>query len=313
MEKPFTLPQLDELQVLREAPVIVYHAAIENDAVRTMYECLRHIGAVPRLNLVLFTSGGVVTTARRLALLLREFTQHLTILVPYQVKSAGTLLCLSANDLVLGPMAELGPIDAHINSTGPSSHGVPDRISAEDVRVFRQMAEDWFGVKREKDRLQVLALVAQRMFPTSLSSFYRSDKLTRQAAYELLHYQLPDVEDDVRLQIANQLVSGYNAHDHIITRAEARALGLQVRFPSSQEETLLWNLAKTLRKQFLEPADQSGEEGVVGVIMSTHFCARHMYRLVDASGAQRVETEPEEAASSQSRNTFRLSWEMHEE
>jgi len=307
--EPFLLPQLGELQALRGAPVLVYSSTIHADAVRIVYEGLQRMRPTPRLDLVLSTLGGEVTTARRLALLLREFTQHLTILVPYQARSAGTLLCLSANTLILGPMAELGPIDAHIGSAGLPPPDAPGMISAEDIRAFRQMAEEWFGVNREKDRLQVLALLAQRVFPTSLSSFYRADRLTRQAAHELLRYQLPESEEKVLQQIVNQLVGGYDAHDYIITRAEARALGLQVRFPSREEEAVLWELAKTMRQQFLTPAVQPGEEGTVGIIMSTDFCARQVRRWVDAPGGEPSGSQQEESGPSP-RKLPLLSWEF---
>lgn len=306
----FILPQLGELQALRGAPVMVYSATINADAVRIVYECLRRVGPTPRLDLVLSTSGGLVTTARQLALLLREFTSHLTILVPEQVRSAGTLLCLSANELVLGPMAALGPIDAHIGSAGSPPPDAPGTISAEDIRVFRQMAEDWFGITREEDRLQVLALLSQRVFPTSLSSFYRSDKLIRRSAYDLLCYQLPNVEEDVRQQIVNQLVSGYDGHDHIITRVEAQRLGLRVHFPSVQEEALLWELSRAMRQQFLKHTAQPGEEGIVGLIMSQHFCARQVYRWSDAPGAQRMGTSQAEEGRMHSQKTPQISWEI---
>src|ERR1700730_14858575 len=67
------LPQLDALQEMREAPVNLYNAPIHHDALPMVYECLRHMGPVPRLDLVLSTGGGEVAVARRLALLLREF------------------------------------------------------------------------------------------------------------------------------------------------------------------------------------------------------------------------------------------------
>lgn len=279
--KCLILPQLLEIQEIRGNPVIFWSASISEDAVCMLYECLRSIGPTRRLDLVLSTSGGVITVARRLALLLREFTQHLTILVPYQARSAGTLLCLSANELVLGPMAELGPIDAHIRSVDASSHDMPGMISAEDIRAFRQMAEDWFGVERAKDRLQVLALVAQRVFPPSLGSFYRAEHLTSQLAHELLCYQLADAEESVRKRIVHQLVSGYSAHNEIITRADAQALGLQVTSASPQEEDLLWGLFKASKREFLHLPDQFGDDGAIGLIMSANFCAVQMQRWVD--------------------------------
>ncbi|GEM_PF-3083077 len=306
----FILPQLYELQALRGKPVVIYSSTIDSDVVRILYECLRQMGPTQRLDVVLSTPGGVVTIARRLALLLREFTQHLTILVPYHAKSAGTLLCLSANELVLGPMAELGPIDAHIGSVGASPSDAPSMISTEDVRAFRQMAEDWFGVNREEDHLQVLALMAERVFPTSLGSFYRSDRLTRQAAQELLYYQLPDVEENTRQRIVNQLVGGYYAHDHIITRVEARNLGLQVRFASPQEEALLWDISKTNRRQFLEHTGRSDDEGIIGLIMSAHFCARQVLHWADVPRVQRVGMRQGKEGGSQTQKISHVSWEI---
>jgi Serine dehydrogenase proteinase len=307
--KRMILPQLLEMQATRGNPVVFWSSSINEDAVCMLYECLRRIGPTRRLDLVLSTTGGVITVARRLALLLHEFTQHLTILVPYQARSAGTLLCLGANELVLGPMAELGPIDAHIRSADDSSHDMPGMISAEDIRAFRQMAEDWFGVKREKDRLQVLALIAQRVFPPSLSSFYRAEHLTSQAAHELLRYQLGDAQESIRQQIVNQLVSGYSAHNHIITRTDAQSLGLQVSFASPQEETLLWNLFKTSKQEFLNLPDQFGDDGPIGLIMSADFCALQMQRWVDTS----IEKRQGREGGSQTQKMHHISWEIDEE
>src|SRR5438105_4971181 len=95
--------QIAEMQSLRGTPVIVYASMINDDSVRVLYECLRRWGQQEHLDFVLSTSGGPVTAARQLALLLRNYTRHLTILVPYHARSAGTLLCLCANELVLGP------------------------------------------------------------------------------------------------------------------------------------------------------------------------------------------------------------------
>jgi hypothetical protein len=154
-------------------------------------------------------------------------------------------------------------------------------ISAEDIRAFRRMAEDWFGVEREEDRLQVLALVAQRVFPTSLSSFYRFDKMVRQVANELLAYQLPDAGEGARQQIVAQLVEGYFSHDYVISLAELLELGLRARGTSPPEEALLWDLNRACREQVVEhPTRTAGE--VVGLIAGTNFRARQVFRRVGA-------------------------------
>ena len=276
-----TLPQLTVLEECRGNPLILCMAPFEDTCVRMLYECLRTLGKQERLDFVLFTTGGTITTAHQLARLLREYTHYLTILVPYRALSAGTLLCLSADELVLGPMSALGPIDAHIGSAASPPPDGPTRISAQDVRAFREMAEQWFGVVREEDRLQILALVAQRIFPTSLSAFYRSDQLTRQIANELLAYQLPDADPSIRQQIVDRLVGGYFAHDYVISRREARELGLRVRFASQQEELLLWDLLQASRISSLSGHATFREGEATGLIASAEFSASLLPRWVD--------------------------------
>lgn len=282
------LSHLSALETHRGNPVLLYASMITDDSVRVVYEWLRQRGHVARLDLVLSTTGGVVTRVRQLALLLREYTDHLTILVPHRAWSAGTLLCLSADELILGPLAELGPIDAHNGAAGPPPPDAPGLISAQDIRSFRQMAEDWFGVERAEDRLQVLALVAQRFFPTSLSAFYRFDQLTRQIGYELLAYQLPAADEAARRQIVDRLADGYAAHDYIISRSDARALGLNVHAATPQEEALLWDVSRSCEQQLTGHPGRA-EPIVAALVASTEFWARQVFRPAAGSVEPRWE------------------------
>lgn len=270
------LTHLAALEARRGHPVLLYATTIADDSVRMVYEWLRRRGHLAELSLVLSTTGGIVTRARQLALLLREYAERLTILVPYRAWSAGTLLCLAADELLLAPLAELGPIDAHIGATGAPPPDAPGLISAQEIRAFRQMAQRWFGVERAEDRLQVLALAAQRIFPATLSAFYRFDQLTREIGYELLAYQLPAADAATRRQIVDRLADGYHAHEYIISRSDARALGLNVRFAAAEDETLLWNVELACRAQLA--ADQAG-----GLIVGGDFVARQVLRRLDGA------------------------------
>jgi serine dehydrogenase proteinase len=275
---PAWLTRLQEWQQRRGRPAVVVSAPIDDDLVPVLYECLRTVGRVERMDLVLATVGGTVTVARRVAVLLGEFTAALTIVVPHQARSAGTLLCLGAHELLLGPMAELSPIDPNLSATWPPPPDGTDRLSAEDVRAFVRMAGDWFGVTRDADRLQVLALVAQRIFPGSLAALYRYDRLCRRSAHELLRRQLPDAGDAARERIVDQLVSGYDAHDHVITRADAVALGLRVAPAAADLDELAWQLLAAHRRELVDRPGEPGTEGATGLVTSERFCARRMQR-----------------------------------
>lgn len=266
---------LGQLEQLRGRPAVLLQAPLTADLVPVFYQCLRTLGRLAHLDLVLCTSGGSVQVARQLALLLREQADRLSILVPYRARSAGTLLCLAADQLVLGPLAELGPIDTQMGSSSADAPELPASISAEDIRAFRTMAEDWFGVGRPEDRLQVLALLAARIFPASLASFYRFDKLIREVAGELLEFQLPgEQRQPDRAAIVDRLVTGYHSHDAVITRRDAVGLGLSVVPATDEEQDLLWRLWQAGRRT----------ERLLGLVTLAGYGAAHLIRRPDGPG-----------------------------
>src|SRR5215469_8684955 len=111
-----------ELEQLRQSRVILYvgqdrgqflHQMSEED-VLPLFQCLRQQERVERLDLVLNTMGGSIPTAHWLCHLLHAYGKHVSVLVPSKARSAATLLCLGADEIVMGPFAQLGPIDPHI-------------------------------------------------------------------------------------------------------------------------------------------------------------------------------------------------------
>ncbi|MBU0734226.1 MAG: hypothetical protein KKG10_08760, partial [Proteobacteria bacterium] len=46
--------------------------------------------------------------------MLREFCEKLAVLVPFRAHSAGTTLALGADEIVMGPLGELGPVDPSV-------------------------------------------------------------------------------------------------------------------------------------------------------------------------------------------------------
>jgi hypothetical protein len=148
-------------------------------------------------------------------------------------------------------MSELSPLDPRMGSARAEAAGIdpgregPTVVSAEDVRAFRDLAREWFGVDEPDHRPQILALLSQRVSPVSLGGFYRADRLIRQVADELLRLHLDDATR--REALVTHLVSGYHSHDHAITRVQARELGLPVAQLSAEEEDLSWALLRQCR------------------------------------------------------------------
>jgi len=64
--------------------------------------------------LILSTHGGIGDSGFRIARTLRERYKRFYLFVPSVCKSAGTLIALGADELILSDEGELGPLDAQV-------------------------------------------------------------------------------------------------------------------------------------------------------------------------------------------------------
>lgn len=295
METREVVAMLAELEQLRQSRVLLYvgqdrgqfsHQLSEED-MPPLFARLRQHGRVERLDLVLHTAGGSISAAHWLCHLLHTYGDHVSVLVPYKARSAGTLLCLGAHEIVMGPVAQLGPVDPQMARYTSSASGNPPMIAAEDIRAFPHMAQSWFGVAESPQNLHLLQRLCEHIFPTSLSAFFRAAQQVEVLAEQHLRLHLPEASPEQRHTIAEYFLEGCYSHDHIITRDDATEIGLNVTVPSPQEEALLWRIWETCSHEVLSPpglrrqAEQAHQ--ITAVIASTDFLARC---LVHVSSSQ---------------------------
>ncbi|WP_425569279.1 SDH family Clp fold serine proteinase [Shinella granuli] len=73
-----------------------------------------------KISLLLHTNGGNTAAAWRLVNLIKTFCDEFEVLIPYKAMSAGTLISLGAQSIVMTKQAALGPIDPSlIHPLGP--------------------------------------------------------------------------------------------------------------------------------------------------------------------------------------------------
>lgn len=70
------------------------------------------------LDLILETPGGSGETAEDIVKLLRSKYNDISIIVPGWAKSAGTIIAMSCDEILMEPASALGPIDAQISRNG---------------------------------------------------------------------------------------------------------------------------------------------------------------------------------------------------
>ncbi|MBI4299348.1 MAG: serine protease [Chloroflexi bacterium] len=218
---------------------------IGDDALPILAQHLSYIGRVDKFDLLIYSRGGNTLTGFALANALREFGDSIHILVPFRAHSCATLISLGANTIVAGPFAQLSPIDPTI--TTPHSPTIEQQgqiqflpVSVEDVANYFELAKQEAGLKEEQYLASVLGHLAQRVSPLALGAVYRAREQIGMLASKLLTLHMNDQEriDQIIKKLTRELLS----HDYVITRREAKSIGLPIVDASPNESDLMWSI-----------------------------------------------------------------------
>jgi hypothetical protein len=247
-------------------------------------DLLNEIGQVEQIDLFLYTRGGATESVWPMITSIREHCSRLSVLVPFRAHSAGTLLCLGADEVVMADGAELSPIDPttgnQFNPRDPTNESNQYGISVEDVFAYFKLSEDLAKIKEEPLRLQVFQQLTQQVHPLALGNVQRVYLLIRSLAQRLLALHLPDRDAEKMGRMIQGLTTEFYSHVHAISRQEAiDLLGGWVRAPIEKEATPIRALFESyavtlnLRERFNLPEFMGDEPTrdlhVLGAFMET--------------------------------------------
>ena len=89
------------------------------------------------LDLILHTPGGAIAATQSIILYLKEkFGRNIRAIIPHTAMSGGTIMAISAKEIVMARHSSIGPID-------PQIRGVPAQgVLAEFKRAFQEISDD---------------------------------------------------------------------------------------------------------------------------------------------------------------------------
>jgi hypothetical protein len=221
---------------------------------------VQHLDAInhhPRIALYLHTLGGSTLAAWGLANLIRQFCDELIVIVPSKALSAGTLLSLAANSIIMTKQAVLGPIDPSVN--GPLNPGNPVNeqmrvpVSVEAINGYVEFAKS-VGVEDKAIPSLALAKLTEHVHPLVLGNASRTRAQIRMLAKRLLgmHFGQAEATAEQVDKILNFLCSESGSHDYSIDRKEAREeLGLPIQTPSMEAYTIIKAIYDDMAEELL--------------------------------------------------------------
>lgn len=151
------------------------------------------------IDMIIHTPGGLALAAEQIALALSKHPAKVTVFVPHYAMSGGTLIALSADEIVMDENAVLGPLDPQLGEFPAAS--ILETVKKKDINKL-------------DDRTLILADVAKK----ALSQM-------RGFLYQILSKKMQSKEAH---RLARLLTQGKWTHDYPITYEEARKLGLTV-------------------------------------------------------------------------------------
>ncbi len=151
------------------------------------------------LDLILHTPGGLVLASTQIAHALSNRKAPVTVFVPHFAMSGGTLIALSASQIVMDENAVLGPVDPQIG----------EFPAASILRVIEQKSRNEID-----DKTLILADVAEKALVQLTHSIER-----------LLRKRM---DPDKAKELASVLSSGHFTHDYPLTYEELKTFNLPV-------------------------------------------------------------------------------------
>jgi hypothetical protein len=218
------------------------------------YKALRTLGRYEAIDLFLCTQGGQTDSVWPLVSLFREFSEKFNVLVPFMAHSAGTLVCLGADTIVMGEAGELSPVDPSVGSSfspvDEINQGVRKAISVEDVISFFTLASDPTKTQEDQDTNNsavdinlAFRLLAEQVHPLALGNVNRSHTQIRQLGERLLQLHTDGDDKDIE-GIVLRLTQERYSHTDVLNRREAiDLLGENMVITAEGEEhDLMWSL-----------------------------------------------------------------------
>jgi hypothetical protein len=254
-------------------PVIAYwnsfSGSICANDVLALYGVLKNLGPVDRLSLFIKSGGGDGESSLRMVNLLRQFTKHLTVLVPLECASAATMLALGAERVLMGPLACLSAVDTSLRHDLSPVDKDNSRVSVSQDELQRviRLWQSQAGTESTNPYGSLFNFV----HPLVVGAVDRASALSTRLCADILSYHMQDAE--AAAKISERLNADYPSHSYPITLREAQKLGLNADCLPERLNQILLELNETYsemgqRISIYFDAQNSHDNSILNIIES---------------------------------------------
>jgi hypothetical protein len=252
-----------------EADVFLYNGPINEEGLGALViESTSLPHTKKRLFLVLVTYGGIGNSAYRIARFAQSFYDEFVVFIPSYCKSAGTLLVLGANKVIMSDFSELGPLDVQLYKRDELFERRSGLVVRSALKSLAEETADLFShimmeIKRRSRGLvtfkvasdlaadtatKLLSPIYSQINPVAMGEDFRDLNLAYEYGKRLVEFSGIATEASVR-----RLVHDYPSHDFVIDKKEAADLFLNLEQPTGD----LYRLSSLLGTLAFQPGDKT--------------------------------------------------------
>ncbi len=227
-------------------------------------EGLRDDNSDINIDIIIHTLGGDADAAFHLGYIMQKYIEEIeknrnlkimvNVVIPRIAKSAGTLLALCGDKIILTRVSELGPIDPQIRSErGEYVSAKTMRDSLKQVmEIILELGSSTPSGKKENIE-KAIKNILQRI-PVTEMGHYESlmNHVSRLAQELLLNRMLRKGEtgniDQITQKICEKLVKGYDYHGYVLTYWHLKEMGIKCELIDDNIENLLLKLYERVKE-----------------------------------------------------------------
>jgi hypothetical protein len=246
-----------------ETDFLIISRTIDRSLHADLTRCLeQHSAKNKNCHVFLTTYGGDPHGGYRVARCLRHHYSKIKVIVPSYCKSAGTMIAIAADQLAIGDLGELGPLDVQVikpNEMQERGSGLDIMQAmnaclthAQDVfeqnfvrmRQILRLSSKQAGEFAARIASEIVAPMYEQIEPLRIGELQRALAITLEYGERLNTHS-----SNLKRGALKKLVSGYPAHGFVIDRKEAKDLFVSVLPLSSAEKNLCSILWEKLRHE----------------------------------------------------------------
>jgi hypothetical protein len=229
-----------EIEQRTRRPLICFvggsHTEITRNDPLYFVDLLHNLRQGADIDFLLHTGGGDIDAAEKLGLLLRKKAApngSIRVIVPDYAKSAGTLLALAGDQILMSDSSELGTIDPQISRPDGEGYSAKTYLDAYDRHSDRL-------AKKPDDAVAKIAL--EKLDPVLVRKYERMTSRASAIAVDLLREgMIPDEQEAMKVATTLLDTNKWLSHGQMITHERALGVvGLRIEYLPPRDE--LWDL-----------------------------------------------------------------------